>query len=37
MERATYLIDKTGIIRAVWRPVSVAGHVEAVLEAAKGL
>lgn len=37
MERATYLIDKSGTIRGVWRPVSVTGHVEAVLEAAKAL
>jgi thioredoxin-dependent peroxiredoxin len=37
MERSTYLIDKTGTIRAVWRPVSVTGHVEAVLEAASAL
>ena len=37
LERSTYLIDKAGVIRAVWRPVSVTGHVEEVLEAAKGL
>ena len=37
MERATYLIDKTGTIRNVWRPVSVTGHVEEVLEATKAL
>jgi peroxiredoxin Q/BCP len=37
MERATYLIDKSGIIRAVWRPVSVTGHVEEVLDAARSL
>ena len=37
IERSTYLIDKTGTIRAVWRPVSVTGHVDAVLEAAKAL
>jgi thioredoxin-dependent peroxiredoxin len=37
LERSTYLIDKTGTIHAVWRPVSVTGHVEAVLDAAKGL
>jgi thioredoxin-dependent peroxiredoxin len=37
MERSTYLIDKTGTIRGVWRPVSVTGHVEAVLEAVKAL
>jgi peroxiredoxin Q/BCP len=37
MERATYLIDKTGTIRNVWRPVSVTGHVEDVLAATKAL
>jgi thioredoxin-dependent peroxiredoxin len=37
MDRATYLIDKDGIIRGVWRSVKVAGHVDAVLSAAKGL
>jgi thioredoxin-dependent peroxiredoxin len=37
MERATYLIDKTGTIRNVWRPVSVTGHVEEVLAAVKAL
>ena len=37
LERSTYLIDKTGTIRAVWRPVSVTGHVEEVLAAAKEL
>jgi peroxiredoxin Q/BCP len=37
LERSTYLVDKTGIIRAVWRPVSVTGHVEEVLAAAKAL
>jgi peroxiredoxin Q/BCP len=37
MERSTYLIDKTGIVRSVWRPVSVTGHVEEVLAAVKAL
>ncbi|MFD2261465.1 thioredoxin-dependent thiol peroxidase [Lacibacterium aquatile] len=37
IERATFLIDKDGIMRQVWRKVKVAGHVEAVLAAAKGL
>ena len=37
LERSTYLIDATGTIRAVWRPVSVTGHVEEVLAALKGL
>ena len=37
IDRSTYLIDKTGIIRRVWRKVSVAGHAQAVLAAAQAL
>jgi peroxiredoxin Q/BCP len=37
LERSTYLVDKTGTIRAIWRPVSVTGHVEEVLAALKAL
>ncbi len=37
MERATYLVDKTGKIREIWRKVKVDGHAEAVLAAAKAL
>ena len=36
-ERSTFLVDKDGMIRAAWRGVKVDGHVEKVLEAAKGL
>jgi peroxiredoxin Q/BCP len=36
-ERSTFLIDKAGVLRNVWRSVKVDGHVEKVLEAAKGL
>jgi peroxiredoxin Q/BCP len=35
--RMTYLIDKTGEIARVWPKVSVDGHAEEVLEAAKAL
>lgn len=35
VERATFLIDETGVIREVWRKVKVPGHAEAVLAAAK--
>jgi thioredoxin-dependent peroxiredoxin len=35
--RSTFLIDKHGIVRRVWRSVSVPGHVEEVLAAAKSL
>lgn len=37
IDRATFLVDDKGIIRAIWRKVKVNGHVEEVLEAAKGL
>jgi peroxiredoxin Q/BCP len=36
-ERSTFLIDKDGVLRGVWRGVKVDGHVEKVLEAAKAL
>jgi peroxiredoxin Q/BCP len=35
IERATFLIDGAGVVRRVWRKVSVKGHAEAVLAAAK--
>jgi len=37
IERSTFLIDGKGVIRKVWRKVSVNGHVDEVLEAAKAL
>ncbi|HYG91783.1 MAG TPA: thioredoxin-dependent thiol peroxidase [Azospirillum sp.] len=37
MERATFLIDKDGVVRKVWRKVKVPGHVEDVLKAVKAL
>ena len=37
MDRATFLIDKDGIVRGVWRSVKVPGHVDALLKAAQGL
>jgi peroxiredoxin Q/BCP len=37
MERATFLIDRTAKIRAIWRKVKVDGHAEAVLAAVKDL
>ena len=33
LQRATFLIDKSGKVAAVWPKVKVAGHVEAVTEA----
>ena len=37
IERATFLIDKGGVIAKVWHKVKVAGHVEEVAEALKAL
>lgn len=37
IERATFLIDATGVVRQIWRKVKVPGHVEAVLDAVKAL
>ena len=33
IERSTFLIDKTGVVRKIWRKVKVPGHAEEVLEA----
>lgn len=37
IERSTFVIDGDGVIQAEWRKVKVPGHVEAVLEAVRGL
>lgn len=37
IERSTFLIDKTGTIKNVWRKVKVTGHIDEVLKAAKSL
>jgi peroxiredoxin len=37
IDRSTFLIDGEGIMRRVWRKVSVPGHVAEVLEAARAL
>jgi peroxiredoxin Q/BCP len=37
IDRSTYLIDKDGVIRRVWRKVKVPGHVAEVLGEAKAL
>ncbi len=34
IERATFLIDKNGKVKRVWRKVKIPGHVEEVLDAA---
>ncbi len=36
IERSTFLIDEQGKIAEVWRKVRVKGHVDKVLEAARG-
>ena len=36
IDRATFLIDEKGTVRAIWRKVKVPGHVEEVLKAATG-
>ncbi len=37
VDRATFLVDKLGKLRGIWRRVKVPGHVEEVLAAAKAL
>jgi peroxiredoxin Q/BCP len=37
IDRATFLIDKEGVVRKVWRKVKVAGHVGDVHESLKEL
>jgi peroxiredoxin Q/BCP len=37
IDRSTFVIDGSGVIRGVWRKVKVAGHAEAVLKAVQGL
>ncbi|MCB2263805.1 MAG: peroxiredoxin [Candidatus Thiosymbion ectosymbiont of Robbea hypermnestra] len=37
IERSTFLIDKSGVLRRQWRKVKVAGHVDEVLTATQDL
>jgi peroxiredoxin Q/BCP len=37
VERSTFLIDATGVLRQEWRKVKVPGHADEVLEAASRL
>ncbi len=37
IDRATFLIDRDGVLRQVWRKVKVPGHADAVLKAAQDL
>jgi peroxiredoxin Q/BCP len=37
IDRSTFLIDREGVIREIWRKVKVPGHIKAVMNAAKGI
>ena len=37
IDRSTFLIDRNGVIRAIWRKVKVPGHVDEVLKATQAL
>ncbi|MGH8138797.1 MAG: peroxiredoxin [Steroidobacteraceae bacterium] len=37
IERSTFLLDGSGVLRREWRKVKVPGHAEEVLEAAKSI
>ena len=37
IERSTFIIDNEGVVRAQWRGLKVAGHVDEVLKALKAL
>ena len=37
IERATFLVDRDGVVKKVWRKVKVPGHAEEVLAAARAL
>jgi peroxiredoxin Q/BCP len=37
VDRSTFLVDKEGVLAAIWRKVKVKGHVEEVLDAAKSI
>jgi peroxiredoxin Q/BCP len=37
IDRSTFLIDRNGVVRRIWRKVKVAGHAADVLKAAQDL
>ena len=37
IDRSTFLVDRDGVVKRVWRKVSVPGHAEEVLKAAQDL
>ena len=37
IDRSTFLIDREGVVREIWRKVKVPGHIKAVMTAAKAI
>jgi len=37
IDRSTFLVDRDGVVKKVWRKVKVPGHADEVLEAARAL
>jgi thioredoxin-dependent peroxiredoxin len=37
IDRSTFLVDRDGVVKRIWRKVSVPGHAEEVLNAAREL
>lgn len=37
IDRSTFVIDKSGVVRRIWRKVKVTGHVAEVLEVVRSL
>lgn len=37
VDRSTFLIDREGVIREIWRKVKVPGHIKAVMNATKAI
>jgi peroxiredoxin Q/BCP len=37
IDRSTFLVDRDGVVKKVWRKVKVTGHAQEVLEAARAL
>lgn len=37
VDRSTFLIDRDGVVRRIWRKVKTPGHAQAVLEAVQAL
>ena len=37
IDRSTFVVDGSGVVRALWHKVKVAGHAEAVLKAVQAV